>query len=243
MSSLYDSALSVCRAIGWDTVTRFVITSAFMLTLPVLAGASPIAAKSGISAADEFRLRLEKPEVFRLRSAPPLSAASASIEIPGRASQLSEKPYAVLIQSAASDAGLHPALVHALIFVESGYNPRARSVKGAIGLMQVMPETAARYGVNDPGHSPEANLKAGTRYLRDLMRMFDGRLELVLAAYNAGERAVMRYGQRVPPFPETMAYVPAVLAKYREWVEEPDPRPTSAMPHINYLPGTVRTTE
>jgi hypothetical protein len=72
------------------------------------------------------------------------------------------------------------------------------------------------------------------------MGMFDGRLDLVLAAYNAGERAVIRFGQRVPPFPETMAYVPAVLAKFREWEEKPLPRPApTALQRINYLPGTV----
>jgi hypothetical protein len=78
-----------------------------------------------------------------------------------------------------------------------------------------MPGTGARYGIN-PGRSLRDNLRAGTRYLADLMVQFHNRLDLVLAAYNAGEQAVWRYGGRVPPYPETRLYVPAVLAKYRE---------------------------
>ena len=109
--------------------------------------------------------------------------------------------------------------------------------------MQVLRETAARYGVPDPARSPEANLQAGTRYLQNLMQLFDGRLDLVLAAYNAGEHAVMRHGHRIPPYQETQNYVPAVLAKYREWQEPPAvPVPVSAsIPaslYIEYLPGT-----
>jgi soluble lytic murein transglycosylase-like protein len=100
--------------------------------------------------------------------------------------------------------------------------------------MQVMPDTALRYGVSDPGRTPEANLRAGTRYLKDLMRQFGNRLDLVLAAYNAGEKAVLRYGQRIPPYSETRHYVPAVLAKYQEWQEPSPSKPT----YIEYLPGT-----
>lgn len=146
--------------------------------------------------------------------------------------QLAGQPYAALIHKAAHEAELDPALVHAVIHVESGYNATARSPKGAIGLMQLLPATAARYGVLDPGRSPEANIRAGTRYLSDLMQQFDGRLDLVLAAYNAGENAVVRYGLRIPPYPETQHYVPTVLAKYREW-ETP-----RAPEHIFYLAGT-----
>jgi soluble lytic murein transglycosylase-like protein len=130
---------------------------------------------------------------------------------------LLELPFAKEIERAAREAELDPALVHAIVFVESRYNAKARSPKGAIGLMQVLPETAARFGVRDPRQSPEANLKAGTRYLRALMTLFNNRLDLVLAAYNAGENAVLDHGRAIPPYPETRAYVPAVLSKYREW--------------------------
>lgn len=148
--------------------------------------------------------------------------------------------FSELIEAAARNAALDPALVHAVIAVESGYDPEARSPKGAIGLMQVLPETASRYGVTDPASSPEANLRAGTRYLRYLMQLFDDRLELVLAAYNAGEHAVLRHGNRIPPYRETQRYVPAVMARYLEWREPAAPavpaKPTRT--GIPYMPGT-----
>ena len=109
----------------------------------------------------------------------------------------------------------------------------------AVGLMQLLPETAARYGVPNPARSLQANLRAGTRYLRDLLQLFDDRIELALAAYNAGENAVQRYGLRIPPFRETQEYVPAVLEKYREWKEPPAPAAPPARVRIQYLPGTV----
>ena len=186
-------------------------------------------------AAAGYRLSISDPGAFRLAG----TAASErdSREAPAIPPQLADKPFARLIHSAARDASLDPALVHAVIHVESAYNPGARSPKGALGLMQVMPETAARYGIRNPARSIEANLNAGTRYLRDLMAMFDGRLDLVLAAYNAGENAVLRYGYRIPPYAETRHYVPAVLAKYREWQDAP-PAPPGRR-RIEYLPGTT----
>src|SRR6185295_10750786 len=107
-----------------------------------------------------------------------------------------------------------PKLVHAVIRAESGYNTNAVSSKGAIGLMQLIPATAQRYGVQD-SYDPTQNIQGGTRYLRDLMKMFNGNLELAIAGYNAGENAVIRAGNRVPPYPETLAYVPKVLGFYR----------------------------
>ena len=114
---------------------------------------------------------------------------------------------------AADKAGLDPALVHAVIRVESAYRPDAVSPKGAVGLMQVIPATGRRFGVEDL-LQPSANIQAGTQYLSYLMRMFDGDLRLVLAAYNAGENAVLRHGKRVPPYTETVRYVPRVLNTY-----------------------------
>lgn len=151
--------------------------------------------------------------------------------------RFADQRFSGLIETAARDAALDPALVHAVIAVESGYNPEARSAKGAIGLMQVLPETASRYGVADPASSPEANLRAGTRYLRHLMRLFDDRLELVLAAYNAGEHAVLRHGNRIPPYRETQQYVPAVMARYLEW-REPAPPAAPAWTGTLYMLGT-----
>jgi soluble lytic murein transglycosylase-like protein len=115
--------------------------------------------------------------------------------------------------NAAEKAGLDPALVHAVIRVESAYQPHAVSPKGAVGLMQLIPATARRFGVEDL-RQPSANIHAGTQYLSYLMRMFEGDLRLALAAYNAGENAVVRHGRRVPPYPETLRYVPRVLNTY-----------------------------
>lgn len=118
-----------------------------------------------------------------------------------------------LVEAAAQDAALDPALLHAVVMVESGYNPSARSPKGAQGLMQLMPGTARRFGTLDP-YDPAQNLRGGARYLARLLVEFDGELSLALAAYNAGENAVRRHGGRIPPYAETQRYVPAVLARY-----------------------------
>jgi soluble lytic murein transglycosylase-like protein len=121
-----------------------------------------------------------------------------------------------LVQRIASLHGVQAALLKAVIEVESGFNAQARSPKGAIGLMQVMPATAARYGDFDL-YSPEQNLDVGTRYLRDLLAMFNGNVQLAVAAYNAGENAVLRSGRRVPAYPETQRYVPMVLERYNRF--------------------------
>jgi soluble lytic murein transglycosylase-like protein len=123
------------------------------------------------------------------------------------------KRYADMIAKVAHEQKLEPALLHAVIAVESAYNAHARSPKGATGLMQLMPDTAKRYGVTDL-LNPLENLRAGARYLRDLLAMFNNNLRLVLAAYNAGEGAVIRSGHAIPNYPETRAYVPRVLQHY-----------------------------
>lgn len=122
--------------------------------------------------------------------------------------------YAPLVEEVARQARLDPVLLHAVIATESAYNPQARSPKGARGLMQLMPATARRYGVVD-AYEPRNNILGGARYLADLMTMFDQDVQLALAAYNAGEQAVIRHGRRVPPYRETGAYVPRVLDYYR----------------------------
>jgi soluble lytic murein transglycosylase-like protein len=116
--------------------------------------------------------------------------------------------------------GVHAALLKAVIEVESGYDAQARSPKGAIGLMQVMPATAARYGQFNL-YSPEQNIDVGARYLRDLLNMFGGDVRLAVAAYNAGENAVIRSGRRVPAYPETLRYVPMVLERYQRFQSRP----------------------
>ena len=127
------------------------------------------------------------------------------------------KRFAHIIELASRVNGIEPALVHAVIKAESGYNPKALSPKGAQGMMQLIPETAKRYGVTN-SFDPVDNIYAGTRYLRDLIKMFNGNLELALAGYNAGENAVIRAGNKVPNYAETVAYVPKVLGFYRAYV-------------------------
>jgi soluble lytic murein transglycosylase-like protein len=118
------------------------------------------------------------------------------------------------IKVAANMSNVDPALIHAVISTESGYNPFARSNKGALGLMQLTSGTASRYGVTNRA-DPLQNILAGALYLHDLLAMFHNDVRLALAAYNAGENSVIRYGNRVPPFPETAAYVPRVLQYYK----------------------------
>lgn len=122
--------------------------------------------------------------------------------------------YSPIIEQAARSNALDPNLLHAIIRVESGYNPRALSVKGARGLMQLLPETAARYGVSNL-FDPWENIHGGARYLKDLLALFDHDVALALAGYNAGEQAVIRAGRTIPNFRETRAYVPKVLALYK----------------------------
>lgn len=124
-----------------------------------------------------------------------------------------ERKYAGIVERASRAEGVEGALLHALIFAESSYDPVAVSPAGARGLMQLMPETARRYGVVNL-FDPEQNVRAGARHLKDLLEQFDGDVELAIAAYNAGPNAVIRAGNRVPPYPETRRYVPRVMGHY-----------------------------
>ena len=138
------------------------------------------------------------------------------LEEPAGEEVLAPSKFSGHILAAAKQTQVDAALIRAVISVESGYNPSARSKAGAVGLMQLMPATARRYGVKDR-LDPAQNIHGGARYLRDLKVLFDDNLQLVLAAYNAGEQAVMKYGRRVPPYRETVAYVPRVLQLYRKY--------------------------
>lgn len=144
-----------------------------------------------------------------------LEPSAQTYEVPDSAQIRSTRPltfrvgreqYEPFIQEHASRHALRPDLVRAVIQVESGFNPRARSSKGAIGLMQLMPATARELGVYDP-YDPYENIRGGSAYLRRLLDKYDGNEELALAAYNAGSSAVDRYGRVVPPYRETREYV------------------------------------
>ena len=138
----------------------------------------------------------------------PQNAAARAITVPV-ASTLATRlnpHYDPLIRQHASQHGLRPELVRAVIQVESAFNPRAVSPKGAMGLMQLMPATAKRFGVIDP-FNPAENIRAGVSYLRQLLERYDHDEQLALAAYNAGPGAVDKYGSKVPPYKETQNYV------------------------------------
>ena len=120
-----------------------------------------------------------------------------------------------LIRSNGAKYGVDPYLIFCVMEQESHFSTRAVSPKGARGLMQLMPGTAARFGVRN-SHDPAQNISGGTRYLKLLLNQFGGRVDLVLASYNAGEGAVLKYGRRVPPYKETRDYVKRISYRYRK---------------------------
>lgn len=130
-----------------------------------------------------------------------------------------------MVDQTANAYGLESALLHAVISVESRYDANAVSPAGAVGLMQLMPDTAKRYKVAD-ALDPQQNLHGGARYLRDLLRLFNSDLSLVLAAYNAGENRVIRSGYRIPQLKQTLDYVPRVLGFYRRYLGKTHPAAT-----------------
>ena len=143
----------------------------------------------------------------------------------------------------AKEQGLPPELVQSVIRAESNGNARALSPKGAMGLMQLMPETAREYGVSDP-FDPVDNLRGGVNYLRDLLREFSGNLSLALAAYNAGPGAVRKY-QGIPPFPETESFVQKVKEQFQQGENSMKtfiPRRSEEMAPLTRIPGKIHIT-
>ena len=126
-----------------------------------------------------------------------------------------KRVYGAIIRNISSKFGVSANLVHAVINTESSYNSQAVSSAGAVGLMQLMPATAKRYGVTNR-RDPIQNIKGGTQYLRDLLKLFDGDLRLTAAAYNAGENAVLKYNRSIPPYKETQNYVVKVINFYNK---------------------------
>jgi soluble lytic murein transglycosylase-like protein len=150
-----------------------------------------------------------------------LIATPAEPAVPDRDQRLLARSgqYDSMIEHAAKTQAVEPSLLRAVIAVESGFDSRAVSPKGAVGLMQLMPQTAKRYGAANP-FDPAQNINAGAKYLRDLIKRYGRDLELALAAYNAGEDAVERSGRRIPAFKETALYVPRVLRVYQSLMEQ-----------------------
>lgn len=146
--------------------------------------------------------------------------ATIHMAAPGKPSAPANKAkYDKLAEEVARAHGLEVALLHAMISVESRYDPKIVSRAGAVGMMQLMPATAKRYGVTD-SYDAAQNMHGGARYMRHLLKMFNNDVSLALAAYNAGEHAVIRHGNSIPPFPETRNYVPKVLGYYRKYRKE-----------------------
>ena len=171
------------------------------------AAEGPFFASSGESFAAAVASRAAESHALKAAIATPVAA---KVLLPAD----EYRRYAAIVDAASRAHGVEAALVHAVIFAESSYDPDARSPAGAAGLMQLMPITAKHYGVKDL-FDPTQNIQGGVTFLRDLLRQFNGNVELALAAYNAGSTAVVRAGNRIPPLAETQAYVPKVIDHYR----------------------------
>lgn len=152
-------------------------------------------------------VKIEPEEVFEPIVQPRAAA-------PGQATAANQPPYHEFVLAAASRYGVDAELISSVMEVESHFNPKAISVKNARGLMQLLPETAARLGVKDI-FDPQENIEGGTRYLKELLQLYKNDLTLALAAYNAGPDNVQKYGN-VPPFHETQSYVKQVKKKYQK---------------------------
>ena len=124
-----------------------------------------------------------------------------------------KKLYDPIVQRVSRAYGVDAGLIHAVIRAESNYDSFALSEKGAMGLMQLMSETASQYGVKNV-FDPAQNIEGGTRYLKDLIQLYSCETQLVLAAYNAGQEAVRKWGKRIPPYQETRDYISRVMAVY-----------------------------
>jgi soluble lytic murein transglycosylase-like protein len=155
-------------------------------------------------------------KLVRKEDGSPIRNASLAATRVFMPSQADIERYSHIIETAAKAYGVDISLVHAVISAESNYDRYAISRTGAMGLMQLMPDTARRYGVQNI-MDPTENIHGGVRYLADLLVMFKGRLDLAIAAYNAGENAVIRSGLQIPPIAETRHYVPKVLGFYRNF--------------------------
>jgi soluble lytic murein transglycosylase-like protein len=185
----------------------------------VASAASPTVERVYIGASDEGVIQLsntpQSGPCAVLLTGPAIESTATVSDDAIRKVRPGIEKYRDMVGRVADSVGVDPRLLHAIIAAESGYNSRALSNKGAMGLMQLMPATAKRYGVKN-AYDPEQNLRGGARYIVDLLKQFDNDMSLAVAAYNAGENAVIRGGMRIPDYRETRAYVPRVLGFYRK---------------------------
>jgi len=214
--SLSRTAVTALQSLGWAVTAIFypgaeIANPAAPTPLPLAApvkGAAQAGAYAGATATSQ-----------------PLAAGSQTL-IPGRGFRspaskslngqtTGDQKIDWMIVSAANNHGIEPLLLYSVMCQESAFNGQAISPKGASGLMQLMPATAARFGVTNI-LDPQQNIYAGARYLRFLLDMFDGDVNLALAGYNAGENAVKKYGNAVPPYPETINYVRKIRRRYQD---------------------------
>lgn len=194
----------------------------FLAVWPVLASAASAQVRLGVSSSGRKIIYNE-------------GVADRARRLSDRLVPIPKADIQIAIDRHSEAQSLDPKLVRAMIQVESGYNYRARSHKGAMGLMQLMPATASLYSVQNP-YDPDENVRGGTRYLRHLVDRFPGRLDLAVAAYNAGPGAVERYGG-VPPYRETKDYVRRVLALYQGGTQMSFPPPTTPSTGSSAIPG------
>ena len=178
----------------------------------VYVGAAPV--EGGGVVLSNFQSEHTPTLLLAAPAADPAPAAASASAPPAPAAALSKSALGELVREAAAQAGVSPMLVHAVIAAESNFDAAAVSRKGAVGLMQLMPNTARLLGVANR-YDPRENVFGGARYLRWLADRLDDRVDLVLAAYNAGLNNVTRAGYRVPAFPETRDYVRSVLSRVR----------------------------
>jgi soluble lytic murein transglycosylase-like protein len=184
--------------------------------------------ESSDAALTEARLKVEVARHQLDQAAETLTVATKlppteeSEDMTGEAAGQVERPWTTsnrsidnLIKYYGSKYNVDPYLIFCVMHQESRFGPGVTSGKSAMGLMQLMPGTAARYGVTNP-YDPAQSIMGGARYLKDLLTLFGGRIDLVLADYNAGEGAVRKYGNRIPPYGETKAYVRTISYRYRQ---------------------------
>jgi soluble lytic murein transglycosylase-like protein len=210
----------------------FILVSATAMTALADSPSTPGAAGRMVSvvSADQRTGKLVRSVVATTRREAPGRAVAPALPQPASRAQsapmVSAAAIADAVERAAAQHSLPPQLIHSVIKVESNYNPGAVSSKGALGLMQLIPATARRFGVADV-FDPVDNIQGGARYLRYLLDLYGGDYPLALAAYNAGEGAVAKYGTTVPPYPETQNYLKLVARHLREAlpaaVEKPKP--------------------